>query len=128
MPDQAIRDALFATLESQRDDPITLAALADWFEEHDDAGAAACLRWVARNGRRPGFNSCQVNYGRYFWELQGPEPILDDPRAQLPAGLWIALEGYDEARPVNSFKSFASVRLAYFALLLAWERCRDHFP
>src|SRR5262245_32684215 len=100
MADESTRDALFDALESQRDDPITLAALADWFEEHDDASAAACLRWVARNGRRPGFNAWQFSYGRFFWELKGPRPIIDDPQSQLPAALWSALEGYDEGRPV----------------------------
>jgi hypothetical protein len=114
-------DALFLALEERRDDHVALAALADWFEEQDDAGPAACFRWVIRTRRRPGYNPLQLTYGRFFWELEGPRPIIGDPPAQLPPELWHALDAHDEGRPTVSFKSYKTVRLAYLALALAWE-------
>jgi hypothetical protein len=122
MSERSIGDALFGTLEQHRDDPFTLTALADWFEESDDVAAADCLRWVLRNRRRPGYNPSQVHYGRFYWELEAPQPIIGDPPAQLPPLLWSELTDYDEGRPVVSFKSYQCARLAYLALIAAWKR------
>jgi hypothetical protein len=121
MPDEAARDALFSALDTQRDDYLALAALADWFEENGETAAATCLHWVVRTRRRPGFNAAQMTYGRFYWELEGPSPIIDDPPARLPGPLWGALDAHDEGRPTVSFKSYKSARLAYMALVIAWE-------
>src|SRR5262245_28256305 len=104
MSDKALR-GLFAALGESRGDPLALRALADWFEEHGDAPAADCLRWVVRTERRPGFRPQQQEYGKFFWECQAPEPILNDPPAQLPEALWQAVGDNDERHPVGSFKS-----------------------
>jgi uncharacterized protein (TIGR02996 family) len=124
MPDESTRDALLGALDAKPDDAVTLAALADWFEERGETAAAACLRWAARNGRRPGFNPWQFTYGRFYWVRRGRRPIIDDEPAQLPAALWDGLDAHDEGRPVKSFKSYKSARLAYLALILAWEGLR----
>src|SRR6516165_9564002 len=107
------REALLAALNVERGDAVSQNALADWFEEKGDSAAAACLRWVARNRRRPGHYPRASQYGHYFWELQEREPIINDPQAQLPAPLWRQLQNNDEKEPVASFKSYQSPRAAY---------------
>jgi len=113
--------AFFGALEQDHADAVTLQALADWYDEHDDPVAAACLRWVARHGGRVG-KAAGGYYGDYFWELQEPHPIRNDPPAQLPATLWRALKDNDEPHAVGSFKSYRSATLAYKALLAAWKQ------
>jgi len=120
-----MRDALrglFAALEEREPDPTAQAALADWYEEHGDAEAAACVRWLARRGARPGVNEHQTIFGRFFWEREGPDPILNDPPAQLPERLWLAAGDNDEPHPVGSFKSYKTAEAAYRALLAAWKQ------
>jgi hypothetical protein len=121
MTDDALR-GLFAALEEKPDDAVALAALADWFEEHDDEGAAACVRWALRRRLRPGRNPHQTTFGKYFWEREGPEPILDDPRARLAEALWQAVGDNDEPHPVGSFKSYRTAEAAYRALVAGWKR------
>jgi hypothetical protein len=121
MDDEQAREALFLALEADAADRVVQAALADWFDEHGDTAAAACLRWLAARGRRPGFNSIQQTYGKFFWELDDRKPIINDPPAQLPGPLWQALRDNDEPHPVASFKSYRSARAAYLALLEAWR-------
>jgi hypothetical protein len=103
-----------------RADPASLAALADWHDENNQPASAECLRWALLEGRRPGFNPRQTTYGRYFWGRQEPHPILDDPPAQLPDPLWLALKNNDVPLPVGSFKSYPTARAAWLALLAAW--------
>ena len=42
--------ALYAELEANPDDTLTLLALADWFEENDQGKPAECVRWLAEMG------------------------------------------------------------------------------
>src|SRR5436190_11362355 len=97
--------AFFGALEQDRADAVTLSALADWYDEHDDAESAACLRWVVRRGRRVG-KVPGGYYGDYFWELEEARPIRNDPPAQLPDALWRALQDNDEPHTVGRFKSY----------------------
>jgi hypothetical protein len=128
MPDNPIREALFAALEADCADRATLSALADWSEENDDPDASAALRWLIRTGRRPGFNEHQFLFGKFFWSLEDPHPIMADPQALLPAILWHEIAGNDESKPVTSFKSFKTARLAYLALIAGWKRVRGAVP
>jgi len=121
MQDVETLDALYNALENSRGDPVTLSALADWFEEHDDLPAAACLRAAVDMGRQPGYNNHQFMYGKFFWELCEASPIINEPPAQLPRPLWEALPGNDEPHPVYSFKSYRTARFAYQALIAAWK-------
>lgn len=121
MSDPASRDALLAALEHSPEDTVTVNALADWYEEQGDDAAAACLRWAARHGRRPGYNPGQRNFGKFFWEREEATPIIDDPPAQLPESLWLALAGNDEKYPVYSFKSYRTIRVALADLIAAWK-------
>jgi uncharacterized protein (TIGR02996 family) len=64
MSDDPIREGLLAALDAAPGDKVAQAALGDWFEEHGDDLATQCLRWVVRNGRRPGFSELQKQFGR----------------------------------------------------------------
>lgn len=113
---------LFAALNQAGADPVCLRALADWFEEHDDLAAAACLRWLVEAGRRHGHSANQTSYGKFFWEREAPDPLLGDTQALLPEALWLALANNDEPHPVSCFKSYRSAEAAYRALIAAWKR------
>lgn len=113
---------LFATLEESPADPVCLSALADWSEERGDSEAADCLRWAVRNGLRPGRVRGESPYGNFFWERKEQTPILNDPLAQLPEQLWLAVGDNEERHAVGSFKSYRTARAAYLALLTAWRR------
>jgi hypothetical protein len=120
-----MRDALrglFAALEEQPGDLVALAALADWYEEHGDADAVACLHWAARRERRPGLNPHQTTFGKFFWEREDPDPIINDPPAQLPGPLWLAVGDNDEPHAVGSYKSYKTAEAAYRALIEGWKR------
>jgi hypothetical protein len=121
MRDETAREALLAALDADRADGVAQSALADWFEESSDQPAAACLRWAARNRRRPGHFPRQSDYGAYLWVRQEEKPIFPDPPAHLPERLWVELAGNDEPHPVASFKSYATARAAYLALVEAWR-------
>ena len=43
----------YLALRESPGDPVTLLALADWFEEQGQADNAACVRWSLRRERRP---------------------------------------------------------------------------
>jgi hypothetical protein len=122
MSEDVIREGLLAALDRALDDPVAPAALADWFEERGDATAAECLRWLVRNGRRPGCYEEQTLYGKFVWIRLEASPILNQPEAQLPERLWEALTGNDEPYQVLSFKSYQSIRRAFLALIEAWKR------
>jgi uncharacterized protein (TIGR02996 family) len=123
-----IQEGLLAALDAAPDDRVAQSALADWYEEHGEGGAAECLRWVVRNGRRPGYNEAQTTFGKYFWEREGTRPILNDPPAQLPDELWQAVGDNDEPHGVVSFKSYQRPRDAYAALLAGWNRVDGPVP
>ena len=89
MSNDTIHEGLQAALDETPGDKVVLAALADWFEEQGDGPATECLRWLVRNGRRPGFCEQQRRYGKFFWERYGREPVLNDPQAQLPEAVFI---------------------------------------
>lgn len=121
MSDGGALRGLFLALEDPDAPPLCLAALADWYEERGDTPAADCLRWAAERDRRPGLNT-RPTFGAYFWELDGPDPLFDAPRARLPGPLWRALGENGEPHPVGTFKSYLSVQAAYLALIAGWKR------
>src|SRR5438093_1562964 len=82
------------------------SVLADWFEEAGESAAAACLRWVTRNRRQPGFHPRPSIYGPFLWVRDEEHPIIADPPAHLPEKLWVALKDNDETEAVASFKSY----------------------
>lgn len=117
-------DGLFQALEQDWGDTVTLQALADWFDDHDEPAFASCLRWIVRQKRRVGKVETKNEpvYGRFFWELQDAHPIRNDPPAQLPVALWRALKDNDEPHAVGSYKSYPTATSAYRALLAAWKK------
>ena len=127
MSDDAISEGLLAALDGVPEDPMARAALADWFEEHGDGPATECLRWTVRNGRRPGASKSLRDYGMVFWERL-ERPLLNDPPAQLPEDLWLALGDNGEPHQVGHFKSYQSPRHAYLALLEGWKRLGRPVP
>jgi hypothetical protein len=128
MRDETAREALLAALDADRGDAISINALGDWFEENGDQPAAACLRWVTRNARKPAHYPRQSDYGPFLWVRQGDQPIIDDRPAQLPEKLWLALKDNDEPHPVASFKSYQTARAAYLALVEAWRSLGEPVP
>lgn len=115
------REALFAAIDDDRTDAVSINALGDWFEENGDSNAAVCLRWVTRNGRRPSSYPRPSILGPYLWVRQEQQPIIEDPAAQIPEKLWLELKDNDETEAVASFKSYRSPRAAYVALVEAWR-------
>lgn len=120
MRDDDCRDALFDALEADAGDAVSLAALADWSEEQGDDAAAACLRWLAGQGRRPFYFPRPGDRGPFLWILRDDEPLVKDEAAQLPPALWRELKGNDEPGEVASYKSYRTARLAYLAAVGAW--------
>ena len=82
MRDELVRDALLAALDAEHDDAVSQAALADWYEEHGDPPAAACLRWLARDRRRPFYYPRPGDNGPFLWIMQEDDPIVADALAQ----------------------------------------------
>lgn len=120
MPSSSELDAFFVALEKERGDAVTLNALGDWYEEQGDAVAGSCFHAVARLAIRPGFSKGQTMFGKFYWVLDAPDPIITDPPAHLPKALWDALREYDEKYSVASFKSYQTARAAYEDLLRGW--------
>lgn len=127
------RDALFAALEGAPDDKVTQLALADWFDEHDRPGHAACLRWLAAEGRAPFqyFEKSPIRHhhetweaGWWWWVTDSEEsPWGYPPGCVLPRKLWRRMDHTFTYDPCV-FKEYPSVRAAVLELCRAWGRKR----
>lgn len=126
-------DALFLALEDDPADPVTLHALADWFEEHDRPGPARALHWVASRGLRPfrysrdrfPVSSGEFHDGWYWWATGEPGMTAVAADWGLPAScclpppLWRAMRHSFRYQPAM-IKEYPTPRLAYEALIDAW--------
>jgi hypothetical protein len=131
MADPDPQGAFYLALEDNPGDRVTLAALADWYEEHDQLDAAAALRWAARLGRWPfhyhangGLTVASAAWhdGWFWWSVDEPYHGREwghPPSCRLPRAVWGKLRhtfSYDPA----VFKEYPTVRAAYEALIDAW--------
>ena len=128
-PDTLI--AFFLALEEEPGDQVTLLALADWYEEHNQPGAGEALRWTVQHGRRPycfpadgglTVSSQDWHIGWFWWAVDDAAHARDwgHPRScQLPRTLWGKLRHNIRYTP-SVFKEYATVREAYEALIDVW--------
>jgi uncharacterized protein (TIGR02996 family) len=93
--------------------------LADWFEDNNQTEAAACLRWMIRNQKRPYHGA---NRGATWFNADTVAPGLGDPESDIPGDLFKLLEGGKE---VANHKSFTALRDAEESILAAWARARE---
>jgi uncharacterized protein (TIGR02996 family) len=123
--------AFYLVMDENPGDRVTLLALADWYEEHDQPDAADCLRWAARHGHRPfryGVNggltvsSAVWHDGWFWWSIDDPYHGRDwghDDSCRLPPPVWNKLRhtfNYDPA----VFKEYPTRRDAFEALIEIW--------
>src|SRR5262245_29400774 len=138
MPDDSL-DALYKALDDKPDDQVTIRALADWYEEHDNQDAAECLRWTAEEKKHPflykkrggGVSvSCKTWHDKWLWWAifkEGEHEYGNDwghsPECRLPPGLWDKIKHTFDYDPAV-FKEYPSRRAAYEALFEAWPAFR----
>jgi hypothetical protein len=121
--------ALFAALESSPGDPVTLLALADWYEEREDARGAESLRWLAAKGKAPyrhRHSDSLLHHhdtwkdGWYWWATAREKRGWGYPdSAVIPHPLWDKLEHTFNYDPLV-FKEYPTVRRAVEVLIAAW--------
>jgi hypothetical protein len=134
MPQTDTLAAFYLALDETPGDPLTVQALADWYEELDQLDAASCLRWTARRGRFPfKFRRDDPNVvipatamtdGWYWWAKVTHDFGRDwgHPRnCWLPEPLWAQLTNLSDHH-VSIVKHFPTIQQAYEALFDAWPR------
>ena len=136
MPQADTLAAFYLALDETPGEPLTVQALADWYEELDQLDAASCLRWAARRGRWPFryrrgdpnvvVSSDNFNDGWYWWAVDDPVTGYGrdwgHPRScWLPRQLWDRLKHLSD-HGVLVVKQFPSIRQAYEALFDVWPR------
>lgn len=130
MPDTTC-DALFAELEENPGDRLTLLALADWLEEHDDLQGAEAIRWIASEGKSPfryeGQTTLRYQYekwhmGWYWWTTDEQDsPWGYPPACILPNRLWNQMEHTFPYDP-GTFKEYPTVRVALERVMEVWRK------
>jgi hypothetical protein len=128
-------DALYRALDEGPGDPVTVLALADCYEERDDAKAADCLRWTAKvhrwpfrywNNGRVVIQSNNWHDGWYWWTLEDASwaDHWGHPKeCRLPGPLWKLLR-HSFDYPPAVLKEYPTARAAYEALFEAWRKYR----
>jgi hypothetical protein len=123
--------ALYAALEADPGDAVTLNALADWFEENDQDKPAECVRWIAEMGKVPFHYTAEADIihhyegwkdGWYWWTTAGEKKGWGYPKAcRLPRTLWGRMKHTFEYDPAV-FKEYPTVRGAIEAVIAVWKR------
>lgn len=129
--ESAERTAFFAALEANPADTVTLLAFADWCDEQDQSGHAACLRWLAEEGKVPYryYHTNELRFhhetwhdGWWWWATDNEERPWGYPEASiLPNKLWRKMSHTFSYDPCV-FKEYPTVRGAFEAILLCWEK------
>src|SRR5262245_9864058 len=121
----------YHALKETPGDPVTLLALADWFEDNGQPDSASCVRWTLRRKRFPFefhrnegglLNDSPTWHDGWFWwttsEIYGSDwghPVT----CRLPTDLWKRLKNH-LPHDVSVMKHFPSLQAAYEALFDAW--------
>jgi uncharacterized protein (TIGR02996 family) len=123
--------ALYAALEADPADTVTLLALADWFEEHDQDKPAECVRWLAETGKVPYRYTDEADIlhhfdkwkdGWYWWTTASERKGWGYPKdCRLPRALWGRMKHTFDYDP-RVFKEYPTVRGAIEAVIAAWKR------
>ena len=131
MPEAPLLTALYAELEENPTDVVTLHALADWLEENDQDKPAACVRWLAEMGKVPFYYTRKSDIlhhfdgwkdGWYWWATARERKGWGYPKAcRLPRTLWGRMKHTFDYDPAV-FKEYPSVRAAIEAVIAAWTR------
>jgi uncharacterized protein (TIGR02996 family) len=135
MPQDALA-GFYLALRQSPGDPVTLLALADYYEEQGQPDKAACVRWSLRRQRHPfefrsdlpdlpdpvrkspAFKDC------WFWWARdgGYGADWGHPQScRLPEKVWEKLKNLFETKPLV-VKHFPTVQAAYEALFEVWPR------
>ena len=131
MDEAFIPNALYAELEVNPGDALTLLALADWFEENDLAKPSECVRWLAEMGKVPFRYTSDAEIihhfeawkdGWYWWTTAASRKGWGYPKScRLPRTLWGRM-AHTFDYPPRVFKEYPTVRGAIEAVILAWTR------
>jgi len=121
--------AFYLALEANPGDTVTLRALADWLEERGAATPAACLRWLAAEGKAPyrySRGNELIHYheswqeGWWWWTSSREKSPWGYPKTcTLPHKLWRKLRHTFDYSPCV-FKEYPTVRAAIEAVLEVW--------
>jgi len=122
---------LYDALEASPGDPVSLRALADWYEEHDEARRASCYRWLAAEHKAPykyhadsdlRHHHSEWHDGWYWWTTG--EKLKDDwgysAGCALPDRVWKKLRHEFSYNPLV-FKEYPTVREALNAVVRVWN-------
>ena len=100
------------------DDWQLRGVFADWCEENDWPGLAACLRWMARRRKRPYRGTAE----RATWfNADTISSGLGDPESDIPGAVYALLEG---GEVVANHTAYPSLRQAEEAFYYAWQKAR----
>lgn len=107
-------EALLTELAQEPNDFTLRRVTADWCEENGQPVRAGCLRWMARNRKRPYHGksapACWFNADKVKGE-QG------DVESDVPEAVYVRLQGGQESA---NHKTFPSLRAAEEAFHAAW--------
>src|SRR4051812_39025467 len=111
-------ERLQTALDADPLDGQTRLVLADWYDDHGDAGRAGLQRWLAAQSKRPRLWS-----GDYAWYHEDQVSSRDiDPESDLPGDLFNLLP--DRRSPSSAY--YSTRRVAEEALLIAWLKWAGH--
>jgi hypothetical protein len=118
-------DAFHTLLDDAPQDWLIRSLLADWYADQGDSVAEDCLRWQAREKKRPLGNDPEDRWRWYDLAAYGEN---DDPESNLPQSLFRCLKELsyrvtadDSAGEPNTHIFYPSRRAAEEDLLAAWR-------
>jgi hypothetical protein len=120
-------DAFHALLDCDPQDWLIRSLLADWYADQGNWMAEDCLRWQAREKKRPRYSPPYRQSWRWFDLAEYGEN--DDPESDLPRPLFRCLKELryccvsddDPTGEPNTLVRYSSRRAAEEDLLAAWR-------
>lgn len=115
------RDDWERQLDSDPSDTVTRSVYADWLEDHGEPVAAACQRWMVREGKWPTIGT-HWHSDAHSWDWWKQWSTFDLPlHCFLQCELFAALEydGRNSRSRDSCYREYASPREAVAALQVA---------
>jgi uncharacterized protein (TIGR02996 family) len=116
----SILDQFLNDVAATPEDWSLRGVLADWAEDNNRPQLAECLRWMIRRHKRPYHGS---SGGGTWFNADTIAQGLGDPESDIPAAVFMLLEGGNE---VANHKSFTTLRAAEEAFQLAWVKAMEN--